>query len=94
MNNAPTYKRGTICKNGKVYGFNPGGQLYRIYAQSNVPFLSIVDVHGSTFLRLRQATEQGYTDCPVRGVCDISYPESALSRARTIGGKIGKRTHL
>lgn len=86
MNKAPTYKRGTICKNGKVYGFNPDGTLYRIYAQSNVPFLSIVDVNGSTFLRIRQATEQGYTDCPVFGVCDISYPTSALRRARTVGG--------
>lgn len=89
MNNAPTYKRGTIRKNGLLYGFNPDGTLYRIYAQSDIPFLQIVDISGSTFLRIRQATEQGYTDCPVRGVCDISYPTSALRRARTVGcGKL------
>lgn len=74
MNNAPTYKRGTIRKNGRLYGFHPDGTLYRIYAQSDIPFLQIVDINGSTFLRIRQATEQGYTDCPVFGVCDISYP--------------------
>lgn len=89
MNNAPTYKRGTIRKNGRLYGFNPDGTLYRIYVQSDIPFLQIVDISGSTFLRIRQATEQGYTDCPVFGVCDISYPTSALRRARTVGcGKL------
>lgn len=72
MNNAPTYKRGTIRKNGRLYGFHPDGTLYRIYAQSDIPFLQIVDINGSTFLRIRQATEQGYTDCPVFGVCVTS----------------------
>lgn len=86
MNNAPTYKRGTIRKNGRLYDFHPDGTLYRIYAQSDIPFLQIVDINGSTFLRIRQATEQGYTDCPVFGVCDISYPASSLRRARTISG--------
>ena len=57
-----------------------------------MPFLQIVDISGSTFLRIRQATEQGYTDCPVRGVCDISYPTSALRRARTVGG-VDWQTH-
>lgn len=91
MNDAhlPTYKRGTICKDGKLYGCYPDGTRYRIYAQSDIPFLQIVDINGSTFLRIRQATEQGYTDCPVRGVADISYPISALRRARTVsGGKL------
>lgn len=82
----PIYKRGTIRKNGKLYGRNPDGTLYRIYADTDIPFLQIVDVEGNTMLRIRQATEQGYTDCPVFGVCDISYPSSALRRARTVGG--------
>lgn len=88
MNDAhhPTYKRGTIRKDGKLYGCYPDGTRYRIYAKNDIPFLQIVDINGSTFLRIRQATEQGYTDCPVRGVADISYPTSALRRARTVSG--------
>ena len=80
------YKRGTITENGKVYGIYPDGSRYRIYPTSNRPFLEIVDINGETFLRIRQATEQGYTDCPVFGAADLSYPTSALRRSRTIGG--------
>lgn len=80
------YKRGTITKNGKVYGFHPNGSLYRIYSTSDRPFLEIVDVNGETFLRIRQATEQGYTDCPVFGAADLNYPTSADRRGRTVGG--------
>lgn len=80
------YKRGTIEKNGKLYGYYPDGSLYRIYATTDRPFLQLVDVDGETFLRIRQATEQGYTDCPVFGAADLSYPTSALRRSRTVGG--------
>ena len=52
------------------------------------PFLTLVDKQGDTYLRVRQATEVGYTDCPVRGCADLSYPDSTLRRARTIGGGI------
>lgn len=55
--NQPQYKRGTIIKNGKRYGFYPDGSLYRIYSTSDRPFLEIVDIEGKTFLRIRQATE-------------------------------------
>lgn len=92
-NNQPQYKRGTIIKNGKRYGFYPDGSLYRIYSTTDRPFLEIVDIEGETFLRIRQATEQGYTDCPVFGVADLNYPTSALRRSRTIGGQIGECTH-
>lgn len=84
MNN-PTYKRGTIIKDGKRYGFYPDGTLYRIYDHDR-PFTEWVDVEGETFLRVRQATEQGYTDCPVFGCCDLSYPSSTIRRSRTVGG--------
>ena len=80
------YKRGTIERNGKLYGYYPDGSLYRIYATTDRPFLQLVDVKGETFLRIRQATEQGYTDCPVFGAADLSYPTSALRRSRTVGG--------
>ena len=86
MNKASTYKRGTFNKNGKLYGYYPNGVTYRIYADTDIPFMQIVDVEGCTFLRVRQATEQGYIDCPVFGVCDFSYPSSALRRARIVGG--------
>ncbi len=86
MNKTPIYKRGTFNKNGKRYGYYPDGTTYRIYADTDIPFMQIVDVRGCTFLRVRQATEQGFVDCPVFGVCDISYPLSALRRARTVGG--------
>lgn len=52
------------------------------------PFLTLVDKGGQTYLRVRQATEQGYTDCPVMGCADLAYPDSTLRRARTIGGGI------
>lgn len=86
MNKPIRYKRGTIEKNGKLYGYYPDGSLYRIYSTTDRPFLQLVDVDGETFLRIRQATEQGYTDCPVFGAADISYPTSALRRSRTVGG--------
>lgn len=82
----PRYKRGTITKDGKLYGRYPDGSLYRIYSTSDRPFLQIVDRKGETFLRIRQATEQGYTDCPCPGAADLSYPSSALRRSRTVGG--------
>lgn len=86
---SPRYKRGTIMKNGKRYGFYPNGTLYRIYSTTGRPFLWLVDVDGVTFLRIRQATEQGYTDCPCPGAADLSYPSSALRRSRTVGnGKL------
>ena len=64
------------------------GTLYRIYSTTDRPFLQLVDVDGETFLRIRQATEQGYTDCPCPGAADLSYPSSALRRSRTVGGKL------
>ena len=60
----PHYKRGTIRKDGKLYGRYPDGSLYRIYSTSDRPFLQLVDVGGETFLRIRQATELGYTIAP------------------------------
>lgn len=80
------YKRGTIRKDGKLYGRYPDGSLYRIYSTSDRPFLQLVDIGGETFLRIRQATEQGYTDCPCPGAADLSYPSSTLRRSRTVGG--------
>ena len=83
----PHYKRGTIVLGGKLYGYYPDGSLYRIYPTDR-PFLQMVgdSATGDTFLRLRQATELGYTDCPVGGVCDIAYPTSAIRRSRTVMG--------
>ena len=87
--NQPQYKQGTIIKNGKRYGFYSDGSLYRIYSTSDRPFLEIVDIEGKTFLRIRQATELGYTDCPAPGAADLNYPTSALRRSRTVGdGKL------
>lgn len=90
-----TYKRGTIIKDGKTYGYYPDGSLYRIYDNQDRPFIQMVDVDGETFLRVRQATEQGYTDCPVFGCCDLAYPSSTLRRSRTVGGgQTCERSHL
>ena len=81
----PHYKRGTIRKDGKLYGRYPDGSLYRIYSTTDRPFLQLVNRDGETFLRIRHATELGYTDCPCPGVADLSYPSSALRRSRTVG---------
>lgn len=87
---SPRYKRGSITKNGKLYGYSPNGSLYRIY-NTDRPLLQMVDINGETFLRIRVATEKGYVDCPPFGVFDISYPSSALRRSRIIdGGKVSK----
>lgn len=81
------YKRGTITIDGKEYGFYPDGSRYRIYHLENIPFLQLVaEADGGTVLRVRQATERGYTEVPVRGVGDLAYPTSMLRRARTVGG--------
>ena len=37
-------------------------------------------------MRIRQATKQGWIDCPVGGVFDIGYPKSELRRGRVQGG--------
>lgn len=79
------YKRGTVFIDGKLYGRYPDGSLYRIYNNRERPFLEWVDVSGRTFLRVRQATELGYTDCPVWGSVDLAYPNSQIRRARTVG---------
>jgi len=79
------YKRGTTIKDGKLYGYYPDGSLFRIY-QSDRPFITLVDIDGETYLRVKQATEQGYTDVPVNGCVDLAYPDSTIRRARTIGG--------
>ena len=84
----PHYKRGTVTIDGKLYGHNPDGSLYRIYADRERPFMKMVDVDGCTFLRVRQATEKGYADCPVWGRVDLAYPNSQLRRARTVGGGV------
>ena len=76
----PRYKRGTVTKDGRTYGRYPDGTLYRIYPTANRPFVTVVDVGGDTYLRIRQATEAGYIDCPCPGVADLSYP--------TVGGKL------
>lgn len=86
-NPTPTYKRGTVTIDDKQYGRYPDGRLYRIYSTAGRPFIEITaDERGETVMRVRQATEQGYADCPVWGCVDLAYPTSQLRRARTIGG--------
>lgn len=81
------YKRGTITKDGKIYGFYPDGSLYRIYEHTR-PFITFHDIGGETVMRVREATELGYAECRVNQCCDLSYPESTLRRSRVIGGGI------
>ena len=41
------------------------------------------------YIKIRQATKQGYALCEIGGVCCLEYPTSTLRRARTIeNGKI------
>lgn len=40
----------------------------------------------SPVLRIPQATEEGYAECPEGGVFDCSYPTSKTRRGRTQGG--------
>lgn len=37
-------------------------------------------------IRIPQATELGYAECPVGGVFDLAYPQSKTRRARVIRG--------
>jgi len=37
-------------------------------------------------LRIKQATKQGFIDCPIGGVADFSYPNSETRRGRVQGG--------
>lgn len=41
--------------------------------------------HSSVTLRIPQATEKGYIECPVWGVFDYSYPNSKFRRGRVQG---------
>lgn len=76
----PHYKRGTIRKDGKLYGRYPDGTLYRIYSTTDRPFLQLVDREGETLLRIRQATELGYTDSPCPGAADRTIKSISLER--------------
>lgn len=82
------YKRGTIVKDGKTYGFYPDGTLCRIYDNKDRPFITFADIDGNTVMRVRQATELGYAEIPVWGCADLAYPTSALRRSRAVGGGI------
>ena len=86
MNN-PHYKRGTIRKDGKLYGRYPDSSLYRIYSTDR-PFLQLVDVDGETFLRIRQATEQGYTDCLAQEQPTSVIRHRLLGAVAPLGGKL------
>ena len=37
-------------------------------------------------VKIRQATKQGWIECEVGGVADLSYPDSKLRRGRVQGG--------
>ena len=50
------------------------------------PLIEIVNEEGTTMLRVRQATRQGYADCMLNGALDLSYPQSSTRRGRVIGG--------
>jgi hypothetical protein len=39
------------------------------------------------YIRVKQATKQGYILCENGGVADLSYPNSKLRRGRVQGGK-------
>ena len=95
MTNPPTYKRGTVTIDGKQYGHYPDGTLYRIYSTADRSFITFADHDGQTVIQVRQATEKGYAECPVGGCVDLSYPNSQLRRARTVGGgQPGERPDL
>ncbi|MBR3646206.1 MAG: DNA cytosine methyltransferase [Lachnospiraceae bacterium] len=40
----------------------------------------------SKYIKVKQATKQGYIICPSGGVADLSYPTSKLRRGRVQGG--------
>ena len=40
----PHYKRGTVCKDGKLYGRYPDGSLYRIYSTTDRPCPGAADL--------------------------------------------------
>lgn len=46
----------------------------------------MVNRDGQTYLRIRQATRQGYVDCKTEGCADLNYPSSKTRRSRVIGG--------
>lgn len=37
-------------------------------------------------VKIRQATKQGWIECDVGGVADLSFPDSKLRRGRVQGG--------
>ncbi len=37
-------------------------------------------------MKIKQATKQGYIECPIGGVMSVAYPESELRRGRVIDG--------
>ena len=41
-------------------------------------------------VKIRQATKQGWIECDVGGVADLSYPDSKLRRGRVQGGGLDK----
>ena len=46
----------------------------------------LLEYHDETYVRVKQATKQGYILCKLGGVADLSYPSSKLRRGRVQGG--------
>jgi len=56
----PHYKRGTIRKDGKLYGRYPDGSLYRIYSTTDCPCPGAADLsYPSSALRRSRTVGRG-----------------------------------
>lgn len=45
----------------------------------------LLSSHDDNYVRVKQATKQGYILCPWGGVADLSFPTSKLRRGRVQG---------
>lgn len=86
-----------IEKVGNIYGFKGSGMAGTVYESTGVsPCIDTAQggnrmplitekKHEENMVLIKQATEQGYIECNIGGVADLSYPDSKTRRGRVQG---------
>lgn len=81
-----------VTKIGNIYGFTGGSFAGAVYSSQGLS-PSINSMEGGNRqpmivakVKIKQATEKGYTECKVGGVADLNYPSSKTRRGRVQAG--------
>lgn len=83
-----------VIRLGNIYGFNGGNYAGNVY-ETEALAPTLLNMQGGNrqpmivenkTVRIKQATKEGYIECKVGGVADLSYPTSNTRRGRVQNG--------